>query len=124
MAKASPLMRAQKGLFWPTVGALFMFAFLAALGTWQMQRLHWKNALLAQIESNREAKPVAVERILQDNPRLETLEYRRVWAKGRYRHELEMYFYAINEGRPGWHVYTPLEIAGGAGGDCQSRICS
>lgn len=36
------------------------FAVLAALGVWQLQRLAWKEAILADIEARIAAKPVAV----------------------------------------------------------------
>lgn len=36
-------------LLWPGVMATAMLAVLLGLGTWQVQRLHWKRGLLAQI---------------------------------------------------------------------------
>lgn len=36
-------------LFWPVLGVLVMELILLALGTWQVHRLHWKEAILAQI---------------------------------------------------------------------------
>jgi surfeit locus 1 family protein len=36
-------------LLWPGVTAVAMLALLLALGTWQIERLHWKHDLLAQI---------------------------------------------------------------------------
>ncbi len=43
-------------LLWPGVTASAMLAVLLALGTWQVERLHWKRQLLAQI-ARAEAAP-------------------------------------------------------------------
>jgi surfeit locus 1 family protein len=43
-------------LLWPGLMAAAMLAVLLALGTWQVQRLHWKRGLLAQI-ARAEAAP-------------------------------------------------------------------
>jgi surfeit locus 1 family protein len=43
-------------LLWPSVMAATMLAVLLGLGTWQVQRLHWKRGLLAQI-AHAEAAP-------------------------------------------------------------------
>jgi surfeit locus 1 family protein len=43
-------------LLWPGVMATTMLAVLLGLGTWQVERLHWKQALLAQI-ARAEAAP-------------------------------------------------------------------
>jgi surfeit locus 1 family protein len=43
-------------LLWPGVMAATMLAVLLGLGTWQVQRLHWKRGLLAQI-ARAEAAP-------------------------------------------------------------------
>ena len=43
-------------LLWPGVMATAMLAVLLGLGTWQVQRLHWKRGLLAQI-ARAEAAP-------------------------------------------------------------------
>lgn len=45
-------------LFWPTLGALIMLLILLALGTWQVHRLHWKEAILAEIARAEAAPPV------------------------------------------------------------------
>ena len=45
-------------LLWPGVMTLFMLAVLLGLGTWQVQRLHWKLAILAQIARAEAGPPV------------------------------------------------------------------
>ena len=39
-----------KGLIGPAVGTLFLFVTLVSLGVWQVQRLHWKDHLLAALD--------------------------------------------------------------------------
>ena len=34
-----------------SLAALIVFAILVALGLWQVERLHWKEALIARIEA-------------------------------------------------------------------------
>lgn len=45
-------------LFWPGLSASLMFLVLIGLGTWQVQRLHWKRGILAQIARAEAAAPV------------------------------------------------------------------
>lgn len=47
-----------------TVAAAIAFAFLIGLGVWQLQRLKWKEALLAGIASAQAARPVPLEGVL------------------------------------------------------------
>ena len=42
----------------PAVTTLLMLLVLLALGTWQVQRLHWKQRLLAQIEAAEQAPAI------------------------------------------------------------------
>jgi len=45
-------------LLWPGLLSLLMFLVLIGLGTWQIQRLHWKRGILAQIAQAEAAPPV------------------------------------------------------------------
>ena len=49
----------------PSLATLFLFAVLAGLGVWQVERLHWKNRLIAEITQAGESAPVP----LSSNPR-------------------------------------------------------
>ena len=50
MTVASLVMRSKvHRLLWPGVMAAVMLLMLLGLGTWQVQRLHWKLDVLAQI---------------------------------------------------------------------------
>ena len=44
------------------LGAI-VFAILIALGTWQVERLYWKEGLLAEIDARTHAKPSSLAEI-------------------------------------------------------------
>jgi surfeit locus 1 family protein len=96
---------------WPTLMTLFGLAVLLALGTWQVQRLHWKQALIAKLEARAGEAPMSLPAAIVDP---EALEFRPLRLDGRFRHEREMYLVArTHEGRVGLHVVTPFVLDGG-----------
>ena len=92
-------------LLWPTLMVLPMLAVLIGLGTWQLQRLHWKLALVAGMQSRLAAPEVPFEALSPG-----TNEYRRVTVTGRFDHTREVYWLTPGPegGAPGFHVITPL----------------
>ncbi|WP_454848451.1 SURF1 family protein [Rhizobium binxianense] len=92
---------------------LVAFAILISLGTWQVQRLHWKEGLLADIAARRAAPPVALAEIEAMAAGGGDIEYRTVTATGRYVNNKERHFFATWRGQTGYYVYTPLELADG-----------
>jgi surfeit locus 1 family protein len=108
------------GLIAAGIVAAAAFAVLVSLGIWQMQRLTWKEGLIAQIEARSHAAPVPLP------PRSgwasldpETYEYRRVTATGTFEHDREVQVFRAsgpNAGlsQPGYLVITPLRLADGA----------
>lgn len=105
----TPLRRA--GLLWPTVLGLAALAVLVALGTWQLQRRAWKEALIAKIAARVKAEPVSLAHALGILAEGRDVEYTHVVARGRFHDDKERYLYAPAKSGLGWHVYTPLEIA-------------
>lgn len=86
---------------------------LLSLGTWQVNRLHWKEALLADIQQRSTAAPVDIaelERLLAAG---EAVDYRHATASGRYLNDKERHFLATFQGQSGFYLYTPLELADG-----------
>ena len=47
-----------RALLWPGVSTLLMLLVLLGLGTWQLRRLAWKQAILAQIAAAEAAPPI------------------------------------------------------------------
>jgi surfeit locus 1 family protein len=100
-----------RSLLLPSVFSLAMFALFLGLGTWQIQRLHWKEGLIAQRQEAVTAPPVAPPRTLAE---ARGLEFHRIRAEGSYRHGAELYLHAISQdGKPGYHVVTPFLLKDG-----------
>lgn len=95
-----------KGLLWPGLATLVGIALLVALGNWQMQRLAWKEGLIAAIEARVHQPPVPLKDIADV---ANDKEYWHVAVTGRFRHADERRLFATNGDDVGWHVYTPLD---------------
>jgi surfeit locus 1 family protein len=96
---------------WPTVFAAAGVALLLALGFWQVQRLHWKERLIAVREAGSAAAPVAAP---DSAAAANRLEFHPVIAHGRFLDDKEILIHAIAEnGDSGFDVWTPLLTAGG-----------
>ena len=93
------------GLLLPALAALPVLAILLALGTWQVQRMHWKHELLARIAAS-EAVPAAP---LTGSPE----PFSRVSVRGRFLHDRESLVGAEVRGNLiGARLLTPLERPG------------
>ncbi len=92
---------------------LVALGILLALGTWQVERLHWKEGLLADIAARQSAPPVPLSAIEAMAISGGDIEYRVVTATGRYINNKERHFFATFDGEPGFHIYTPLQLADG-----------
>lgn len=102
-----------KPLFWPTVTTVPAVVLALVLGTWQVQRLQWKSALIAERQAQRDAAPLAG---LPANFDPAQHEFRKVRVSGRFLHAKEMYLAARSfRGNPGYHIVTPFAVA--AAGD-------
>ncbi|MDX0957179.1 SURF1 family protein [Sinorhizobium medicae] len=107
-------MPAFRRLFGRVAGVVLVLAALAvlvALGTWQMQRLQWKEALIGAIAERRSAPAVPLEQIEAMAAAGGDIDYRTVHASGIYDHGRERHFFATHEGRTGFYVFTPLMLA-------------
>jgi len=96
-----------------TVLVLVSLAILLSLGTWQVQRLHWKEQLLADMAERRAADPVPIAAIEAMAARGADIEYRTVSVGGIFDNGRERHFFATHEGKTGFYVYTPLMLADG-----------
>ncbi|MEO3432113.1 SURF1 family protein [Inquilinus sp. CAU 1745] len=99
--------------FWPTVCVIPMLAILIGLGTWQVQRLHWKQDIIATIDARMEAEPTAMPASF-DDPK--EWAYRRVFVEGVFDHDHELHLASrVHDGQVGVHVVTPLARTDPAG---------
>ena len=103
----------QKGVIGLTALMLAALAVLLGLGFWQLNRLHWKEGLIAQIEARIKAAPIRLEEAEALSREGRDPSYYRVNVEGRFHHSKERYLYALSDGRLGWHVITPLQTADG-----------
>lgn len=82
------------------------------LGCWQVQRLGWKSELIAQLEDRILRDPLPLPPTI-DPEAIKDFDYRRVYARGVFRHEKEMLLGPrIHDGEDGFFVITPLERKG------------
>lgn len=100
--------------FWMTVCAVPSLIVLIGLGVWQVQRLEWKEALIADRMERMTGPAVALSAVPEAGWR--AFELRSVRTRGVYRHEKSLEITSRTlKGRPGVHVITPLVLADGAG---------
>ncbi len=93
-------------LLWPTVIAVPGLALLLGLGTWQLERLEWKTALIAEREAHLAAPALALD--MSSDP-LAIEEFRRVLLRGKFLHEHEIHLLSRTyKGRAGIQVVTPI----------------
>lgn len=97
---------------WPTLMTVPALAALLGLGLWQLDRLEWKNALIATRTANLTAAPMTR---LPERLDAARHAYTRVRLEGRFRHDREFYLGPrTSRGRAGIHVITPMEMSDGS----------
>lgn len=91
---------------------LIALAVLIGLGTWQVERLFWKEALIDTIERRIHGPAEDLGVIVAAEQSSGDIDYRPVRVTGIFDHSGERYFLSTHEGEAGWNVYTPLLVAG------------
>jgi len=85
------------------IAAIFGCVILIGLGIWQLHRLEWKEALIADLNARLAAPPVSLSESI-DHP----AEFLHVHASGTFAHQGEIFVLDSQGGIPGWRVVTPL----------------
>lgn len=85
-----------------------------ALGIWQVERLAWKRALIARVETRLHAAPTALPPPSSWPTITDRDAYRRVRISGTFDHAAETLVQAVTEQGGGFWVMTPLRTAQGA----------
>ncbi|MDQ6435966.1 SURF1 family protein [Mesorhizobium sp. LHD-90] len=93
--------------------AVIAFAALVGLGSWQLQRMQWKEGLIATIHERINSLPVAIGSMQARYARTGDVDYWPVELTGTFYHAGERHFFATHEGRSGFYIYTPLRMAFG-----------
>ncbi|MFD2058699.1 SURF1 family protein [Mesorhizobium calcicola] len=92
---------------------LLLLLILLALGTWQVQRLHWKEGLLQTIDQRTHAAPRPLAEVEREFATTGDVDYTPVIVSGTFLHQGERHFYATWDGEAGFNVYTPLALDDG-----------
>lgn len=87
---------------------------LLGLGTWQMQRLAWKTALIAEREAGLAMPPARLPTAFENADEAKSYDFRRVRVEGVFQHDLEQIFGTEARNNVlGMHVLTPFIQEGG-----------
>jgi surfeit locus 1 family protein len=107
-------------LFAPGLAALVAFALLVGLGTWQLRRLAFKEALIAQIAARSHGAPGAIVPEAQwGHWRAADDEFRVVRLGGTFEHRDEALVHGLSAGEragtptQGFFLFTPLRLPDG-----------
>jgi len=97
--------------FWPTVVALPIVLLCLGLGSWQIQRLFWKEGLIAARAAAVAAAPVSPPQNLEE---ARGMEFRHVTDEGVFLNDKEIFLGATSEGGVnGYQILTPLREPSG-----------
>ena len=96
-----------------TAAMLAALAVLVGLGVWQIERLEWKEGLIAKIETRSKGPAISLEEAAVMAGEGQDLSYYRVRVEGRFQHDKERYLFGVSDGEAGWHVITPLKTEDG-----------
>jgi len=96
------------------IAAALVFAVLAALGTWQLERRAWKLDLIERVTTRAQAPPVAAPGP-GEWPLITAAdyEYRHLRVTGVFLNDRETQVTASTELGPGYWVLTPLQLPDG-----------
>ncbi len=105
-------------LRWAALATGLGYAILVSLGVWQLQRLAWKESLIARVEARAKAPPSALPSVSHwADLRPGDYEYRHVAFDGVFDNDKEALVFRPSSGAtkgPGFLVLTPLRLASGA----------
>lgn len=97
-------------LLWPTFFALPALIILLGLGTWQVQRLEWKNQLIHDFETRATADPIE----LPVGAIAPEMEFSHLSLTGEFDHDRELFLTGRTyEGNAGFHIVTPFQLTDG-----------
>jgi surfeit locus 1 family protein len=100
-----------RSLLWPSIWSALGLLLLLGLGTWQIERLRWKEGLIAERNAALTAAPVPLPQTLEA---ARALEFHPVRAEGEFLNEREFYLNAQSlKGDAGFHVVTPFWLRDG-----------
>ncbi|HTV33585.1 MAG TPA: SURF1 family protein [Methylocella sp.] len=110
--------QSRASLLWPSIFTGIAVAILVSLGIWQLDRLGWKEKLIAQIDSRADAPPTPLPPQKEwSNLEPNDYDYSHVQAQGIFENDKEALVFRASGGpaayEPGYLVLTPLRLASG-----------
>ena len=107
-----------KKLLLPAIAAVLGLGVLLNLGFWQLDRLKWKNGLIAQVEDGVSKPPVGAPGPETWTDLTESDDYRHVSVTGAFLDGNTFYYTALSDpagpaGGPGSMVYAPVRTPDG-----------
>ena len=101
----------------PAVATAIGIVILIGLGLWQVQRLHWKEGLLARIAALQSAPPEPLDGVLRRAANDPDIDYVRVRATCP---DIEtapyLRLYSVKDGYAGWRIIAACPLTGGSYG--------
>jgi surfeit locus 1 family protein len=111
----TPAPRSRRARLLAAFGAALLCAGFAALGSWQLQRLQWKRALIAQVDQRVHAAPAAApSRAAWSGLNKDQDEYRRLRLSGHFLDASSTLVQASTELGSGYWLLTPFCADDGA----------
>ncbi|MGE0006149.1 MAG: SURF1 family protein [Parvibaculaceae bacterium] len=97
------------GRIWQiAIATVLGVALLVGLGVWQLQRLSWKEGLIAERDARLTARPVTLDRALREFDAGRSVEFLKVEVTGTFQNGAELFLLTTEGGVPGFEVITPL----------------
>jgi len=91
---------------------LVVLVILLRLGFWQLDRAEEKRQILARQQAQMQLPAIDISRLPED---ITEMEFRRVQIQGVFDSSRQVFIdNKVHNGRPGYHVVTPLKISGRA----------
>src|SRR4029079_10982691 len=107
--RGSPAQASMTGKVWQIlIATLLAVILLVGLGVWQLHRLQWKEALIAERDSRLATAPVSLDQALKEFEGGHSVEFLKVEATGTFQNDAELFYLTTDGGVPGFEVVTPL----------------
>lgn len=110
----------------PGKAAVFLTTLLVgiclALGIWQVQRLQWKESLIAELEAAKTQPPLTAAELSDDPEKLAALHFRKIRLTGVFMDDREFHLIGrYYQGALGYDVLTPFLVRDEARDEAQKK---
>jgi len=94
---------------------IFFLTLFTGLGVWQLQRLQWKNALIARIEARLDLPTLAAPPVAEwEQVTTDSHEYLPVTARGHFLHDKSILVSSVTDYGSGYWLMQPLQQEDGS----------